>query len=196
MTSQKIAIGLVVVTLFVGSVTAYAAEFDVGVKAYQRGDYATAIQIFRQFADRGNAIAQNNLGLIYDYGKGVAQDYAEAAKWYRKAADQGYVRAQSNLGVMYDKGWGVAQDYGEALRWYRKAADQGYALAQDNLGTMYHFGTGVTRDYVQAHMWFTLAVAKGEILARKLRDSLAKQMTPAQIAVAQKLARKWKPKGK
>ena len=134
MTTQKIAIGLVVVTLFVGSVTAYAAEFDVGVKAYQRGDYATAIQIFRQFADRGNAIAQNNLGLIYDYGKGVAQDYAAAVRWYRKAADQGYVRAQSNLGVMYDKGWGVAQDYGESLRCLLYASDAADDLTQITLG--------------------------------------------------------------
>ena len=29
-----------------------------------------------------------------------------------------------------------------------------------------------------------------------LRDALAKQMTPAQIAEAQKLAREWKPKQK
>ncbi len=62
MTTQKIAIALVAVALFVGSMTAYAAEFDVGVKAYQRGDYATAIQIFRQLAEQGDANAQIILG--------------------------------------------------------------------------------------------------------------------------------------
>ena len=45
MTSQKIAISLVAVALFFGSMTAHAAEFDVGVKAYRRGDYATAIRV-------------------------------------------------------------------------------------------------------------------------------------------------------
>ena len=47
MTGQKITIGLVAVALFVGSVTAHAADFDAGYKAYRRGDYATALQIFR-----------------------------------------------------------------------------------------------------------------------------------------------------
>ena len=34
MTSQKIAIGLVVVALFVGSMTAHAVDFSAGVNAY------------------------------------------------------------------------------------------------------------------------------------------------------------------
>ncbi len=45
-------------------------------------------------------------------------------------------------------------------------------------------------------MWYNLAVAQGYKDAGKWRDSLAKQMTPEQIAEAQKLAREWKPKGK
>ena len=36
----------------------------------------------------------------------------------------------------------------------------------------------------------------GDKPASQLRDLLANQMTPAQIAEAQKLAREWKPKGK
>ena len=107
MTIQKIAIGLVAVALFVGSMTAHAADFDAGVKATERGDYATALRIFRQLADQGDANAQNNLGVMYKEGLGVAQDYAEAVRWYRKAADQGDAGAQNNLGVMYAKGWGT-----------------------------------------------------------------------------------------
>ena len=60
---------------------------------------------------------------------------------------------------------------------------------------MYGKGHGVTQDYVQAYMWYILA-AQGEKDTGELRDGLAKQMTPAQIAEAQKLAREWKPKGK
>ena len=80
MTSQKIAIGLVAAALFAGVVTAHAADFDAGVNAYQRGDYATALRIFRQLADQGNAKAQHNLGLMYSKGQGVTQDYAEAMR--------------------------------------------------------------------------------------------------------------------
>jgi len=160
MTSQQIAIGLVVIALFVGSMTAHAADFSEGVQAYQRGDYATALRIFRQLADQGNADAQCSLGLMYGFGNGVTQDYAAALKWYHKAADQGYADAQLNLGLLYTR------------------------------------GKGATHDIVQAHMWYTLAAASGDRSAGALRDALAKKMTPAQIAEAQKLAREWKPKRK
>jgi hypothetical protein len=52
------------------------------------------------------------------------------------------------------------------------------------------------RGYVQAHMWFNLASSSsGPPLAYSTehRHSVAKKMTPAQIAEAQKLAREWKP---
>jgi len=71
MTIQKITIGLVAVALFVGSMTAHAAEFDAGAKAYNRGDYATALRIFRQLAEQGDAKAQIKLGFMYDTGLGV-----------------------------------------------------------------------------------------------------------------------------
>jgi len=59
---------------------------------------------------------------------------------------------------------------------------------------MYRKGQGVPQDYVQAHMWVNLAATQGREDARKARDILAFQMTPAQIAEAQRLAREWKPK--
>ena len=80
-----------------------------------------------------------------------------------------------------------------ALKWYRMAAEQGHAGAQNNLGVMYDKGEGVTQDYVQAHIWYNLAAAQGEETARENRDLIAKKMTPAQVAEAQRLAREWKP---
>ncbi len=57
-------------------------------------------------------------------------------------------------------------------------------------------GHGVPQDYVQAHMWFNLTAARGDKLAKENRDIVAKQITPAQIAEAQRLAWDWKPKNK
>jgi TPR repeat protein len=76
------------------------------------------------------------------------------------------------------------------------AADQGEAVAQTKIGIMYDDGQGVPHDFVQAHKWYTLAATNGDKPAAELRDALAKQMTPAQIAEAQRLAREWKPKDK
>ena len=135
----------------------------------------------------------STISVMYRKGQGVPQDYGEAVKWYRIAAEQGLRLSQFGLGLMYDIGWGVPQDYTEAVSWYRKAGNQGQVLAQAKLGAMYLEGNGVTQDYVLAHMWFNLAAAQDQKEARKLLDSLAEKMTPAQIAEAQKLAREWKP---
>jgi TPR repeat protein len=79
----------------------------------------------------------------------------------------------------------------------RKLAGQGDAEAQSRLGSMYYQGQGVPPDQVQAHKWLTLATItftnKPERdQAIKVRNSVATQMTPAQIAEAQKVAREWK----
>jgi TPR repeat protein len=59
------------------------------------------------------------------------------------------------------------------------------------LGMMYCIGRGVLQDYVTAHKWFNLAAMKGSEDARHYRRELATEMTPAQVAEAQRQARAW-----
>jgi hypothetical protein len=141
-----------------------AGPLEDGKAAYDHGDYATVLRLWRPLADQGNADAQVNLGFMCTGGHGVPQDYTEALKWFRRAADQDNATAQFNLGVMYDKGQGVPQDYVQAHKWYNLAAS-GFSAASDGRG----------KDAAAA------------------RDAVAAKMTPAQIAEAQKLAREWKP---
>ena len=135
------------------------------------------------------ADAQYNLGNMYYMGQGGPQDYAEAMKWWRLAADQGVADAQYKLGKMYRNGEGVPQDYAEAVKWWRLAADQGVADAQSDLGVMYSNGQGVLQDNAVAHMWYNIGAANGSEIGGKLRDMLAKKMTPAAIEKAQAMAR-------
>src|SRR2546426_3476464 len=137
---RRALLGLSVATLVVVG-TAVGGPFEDGVAAYQRGDYAIALQSYRKAADQGDARAQNNLGAMYESGRGVPQSYTEAIRWYRLAADQGDATAQNNLGSMY--GRGLRQNYAEAVEWIRLAADQGDGKAQDNLGVMNQNGQGV-----------------------------------------------------
>jgi hypothetical protein len=172
------------------------ADYKAGEDAFNRGDFATALRKWRPLAEQGDALAQYNLGVLYRKGRGVPQDDVQARQWYEKAAAQGQAKAQYNLGTLYLNGGGVPKDYQQALRWFRMAADQGEALAQTKIGIMYDDGQDVPHDFVQAHKWYNLAATNGDKPAAELRDALAKQMTPAQIAEAQQLAREWKPKGK
>ncbi len=127
----------------------------------------------------------------FDEGLAAYQrvDYATALREFKPLAEQGVARAQFFLGFMYVTGQGVPQDDAEAVRWWRKAAEQGHAKAQHNLGFMYDRGRGVSQDYVQAHLWYGLAAAQSNDAARKNRDIIAQEMTPAQIAEAENLAR-------
>ena len=58
-----------------------------GFAAYERGDYATALQLLRPLAEAGDANAQFHLGRIHLGGRGVAKNETEAAQWFRRAAD-------------------------------------------------------------------------------------------------------------
>jgi TPR repeat protein len=59
------------------------------------------------------------------------------------------------------------------------------------LGLAYSTGRGVQPDYVVAHKWFNLAAMRGSREARDYRAELATQMSGAEIAQAQRLAREW-----
>jgi TPR repeat protein len=136
----------------------------------------------------------------YERGIAVPQNYREAARWYRLSAMQGHSHAQYKLCEMSEQGRGLPQDYQEALRWCGLAADHGDGRAMFKLGRLYHTAHGVPRDVVRAHMWYNLASAYGYEEGKKWRDRLAAddafEMTPDQIAEAQKLAREWNVKTK
>ena len=123
---------------------------------------------------------------LYD---SLAAYYETAFNEFKELAEQGEAAAQFNLALMYANGRGVLQDDKEAVKWYTKAAEQGDADAQFNLGLGYATGEGVLQDNVYAHMWGNIASSNGTELGAALRDSVAENMTPEQIAEAQRLAR-------
>ena len=183
-------VALALLAVLLGIPVAAAQTFDEAVVAYERRDYATAIRGFRVHAEQGTAEAQYALGVMYAFGEGVLKDDAEAVKWFRLAAEQGVASAQYTLGRMYATGRSVLKADAEAVKWYRLAAEQGPADAQYALGLSYGAGLGgVLEDSVLAHMWFNIAGANGNARARKLRNSIEREMTRAEVSRATELAR-------
>ena len=143
----------------------------------------------KALAEKGDARAQNNLGVRYEKGQGVEQDFKEAFKWYQKSADQGQATAQFNLGMSYASGQGVEKDSKEAVKWFQKAADQGNARAQYVLGFMYAEGRVLMEDNVTAYAWYNIAAVNGLANGKEAKDSTAKKMTADQIAKAEALVK-------
>ena len=79
---------IVLVLLFVCLAVPRWADGQVGVDAYKRGDYATALREWRPLAEQGDAGAQFYLGTLYAFGRGVSQNYAAARQRYGRAAGQ------------------------------------------------------------------------------------------------------------
>jgi hypothetical protein len=132
----------------------------------------------------GHNVARFNLGLMYEFGKGVKRDFEAAKEWYEAAAKDGLADAQCYLGLMYAEGKGVPQSDSDACKecipvlfipieieltrpslrsppptdeWVRMAAKGGYIPAQCNLGMMYERGMGCEPNVKKAIKWHRMA---------------------------------------
>lgn len=163
--------------------------------AMDQGDFADALRIYREAADRGNRFASLGLCIFHLSGRipEALRDYAEAFKICQRQALNDNSVAQHILGRIYLGGLGVSQNETEAMYWFRQAASQGDKESQYVLGLAHVTAKGVPRDFVSAYMWLNLAAAAGQKDARQTLDTVSRLLTRAEITDAQRLTRQWKP---
>lgn len=101
----------------IGNYKAYA-EFKMA-------HYDTARAIWEALAQRGNAEANFNLGILHEDGLGVPPGIQAAVAHYEKAAVAGSSKAQYRLGLLYSVGAKIARDEVKADRWLAAATAQG-----------------------------------------------------------------------
>jgi hypothetical protein len=135
--------------------------------AFDRADLKTALAVWLQSAEAGDAEAQTTVGEIYERGMGTTPDYAAALKWYQKAADQGYARANVNLAALYEQGLGVEADKLKALNLYRLA----WGLSEDNL--MYQSAAAQESQQARKELEAQLAEKNSQLslLKKQLQDT-------------------------
>lgn len=145
-------------------VQAYRAYYGKG----QPVDYARALALYRQAAERGDAEAQFVTGGMLYQGQGTDPDKRGGFKWLLQAAEQGKVSPESLaiIGAMYLRGSTVPQNYLEAKKWLADAAAQGNLAAQNDLAYLYYNGLGGERDYEKALVLYEKAALQGDAMAQ------------------------------
>ena len=76
-------------------------------------------------AEKGDAKAQRNLGMMYFNGNQVKKDNKAAAKWWHKSAAQGNASAQLHLALLHIKGMGIPKDILTGYAWLYIAGNNG-----------------------------------------------------------------------
>ena len=127
----------------------------------------------RQAAERGDATAQFNLGVMYANGEGVPQDDAEAVQWLADNGRRARARHRQSQ---------------SAVQWFLGGHAEACTLGAMN-------GQGVPQDDETAHVWLNVAASRSAGEQRdeyvEARDAVAERMTRGQLAEAQRRAREW-----
>jgi hypothetical protein len=126
---------------------AAAPDVKAGVDAWEAGNYAKAVAVWRPLAIAGDPDAQFNLGQAYKLGRGVPADLSQAEGWYRRAAKQGHLQAEDNLGLVLF----TANRRDEAMPFITRSAERGEPRAQYVLGTAMFNGDLAAKDWPRAY---------------------------------------------
>lgn len=135
----------------------FAQSVKAGIEAWQKADYAAAVNIWRPLAEKGDMDAAFNLGQAYRLGRGVPINLAAAQTWLERAARKGHIDAQTTLGLMlFQNGNQVS-----GLRWLGQAAERGDARAMLVYGTALFNGDSLPRDPILGYAYVSRAAAQG-----------------------------------
>lgn len=166
-------VAIVVAAIQAAAVPATAsASARAGIEAWQQGDPAKAVAIWRALADKGDLDAAFNLGQAHRLGRGVPADGGEAKKWFERAARAGHIDAQVSLGLLlFDIG-----DRATALTWLKRAADRGEPRALLVTGTALFNGDGMKRNPILGYAYVSRAAAQGLAPAKATLADMDKMM--------------------
>ncbi|MCF0233545.1 MAG: sel1 repeat family protein, partial [Thermoguttaceae bacterium] len=118
-----------------------------------------AAECWRQSAERGDALAQNQYA---EYLENLENpDWPRATALRIAAAEAGHAEAALATGFAYERGLGVEPDMAKAIEWYEIGAERGSLGAMCNLATCYEEGRGVERDGERACALYEKAAEGG-----------------------------------
>ena len=135
-------------------------------------DFKKAEQLLLSESQRGNVLADYDLGKLYSTDKlGEKNEEMSIAKYTQ--ALQGFLQIEPNskkikpyiqyrIGKMFCYGLGTEQDYEKAFEWFERSAKQKNKFAQFSLANLYYYGNGVEKDLSQAFLWYQRSSSQGQ----------------------------------
>lgn len=159
-----------------------APDYDAAKKWYRRGmanyapaatalgvleetvenHYEKALEAYEKAAVAKDADGLFNLGLVYQYGKGVPVDDTKARALFKQALDEGHVGATAQLSTFYLAGKGGKQNIDEAILLLKKASLASDREALYQLGLLSETGVGMPLDVAAAITYYEKARELGD----------------------------------
>jgi TPR repeat protein len=124
-------------------------------------NFAEAIGLFLETADRQASRIQTIIGYLYESGRGVPGDPELAIEWYLKAVEQGYSDAACKIANLYHFGKCIPKDLPKGIEWYLRALDHGYKPAGSQLSYLCFDNTNTPDDYKGTMPWLLKAAERG-----------------------------------
>jgi hypothetical protein len=120
---------------------------EQAVALWNQKRYSDAIPLFNQACSSGKANSCYALGLIYDFGRGVAQDFPLAATFYTKSCNAGNGGACYHLNMLQYPGLSGGMPCSRAVTLnLSRSCDMGIATSCSEVGLSYIHGCGVAKD--------------------------------------------------
>ncbi len=152
------------------------AMLNVAEYYMKNEDYVSSHKYLLMAAQKGNAIAEQKVGVGFCFGTGgIAQNLPLGVKYLQRAADKGNTHAEFTLAMVCDQINGAKAYLKENtpenayLYYLEKAAKHGHAYAQVLLGNMYIEGKTAECDLEQAAFWWGCAWLHEEENAKDVR---------------------------
>jgi TPR repeat protein len=152
-----------------------------GNALYRRGkacddakNYEEAALWYEEAVKFRHPAAMNNLGMLYEQGKGVAKNDQVAARLYQQSANAGYVPGMHHLACCFSDGTGVKRDDKAAVHWFERAVARNCAVSMTGLAILYMKGQGVNQDMNKAVELLNEAARRGEPNAKLTLQEMKK----------------------
>lgn len=142
----------------IGTIVDSDAIFRQADVAYEGGDFATALDLFFQAAEKGDCTAMTRFALMFDNGEGTQADIKKSIYWDLKAIEAGSSTSRLNLAISYRR----LGDFGNAEHWFGQALQSGDGEAALELAKLY---IACGRYVSDVEKVLKIAIASGNLIA-------------------------------